>query len=194
MIKRTHIGLLVLGLYLTSPIQARGQVSICNEIQSYHPIDIQSLHLRDSLQEIGIDTIIVYRHWLEKNGYNGYGKVMWFERGQYFQYKIEFENNCCDSETKQVEFSKLTTGTPFKFFYSNQIDTTTTNPTKQGIQMSHDAEHLVEVWHRDQRFCFSISGLLVLFNTDNPRVQFVKLLSDKNDSMVIIKGKRQGIH
>lgn len=188
--KRLNISLWTLVLCLLTAIQTFGQVSICGDRQSSHPVDIRALHLRDSLRQTGIDTIIVYRHWLGTNGFNGYGKVIWLDKGQCFQYKIEFENSGGNYGIKQVNLSKLKSDSLFILFFDNHIDTITTNPTKQSVQMSHDAEHFVEVSYKDKSYCFLISGLLVQFNPDNSRAKFISLLSDENVSSIIIDGIR----
>ena len=188
--RRLYISLWALGLSLLTAIQAFGQVSICGDRQSSHPVDIRALHLRDSLRQTGVDTIIVYRHWLETNGFNGYGKVIWLDKGQCLQYKIEFENSSGNYGIGQVKLSKLKSDSLFTFFFSNHIDTVTNNPTKQEMQMSHDAEHYVEVSYKTKSYCYLISGLLVQFNPDNLRANFANLLSDNKGSAVKVNGVR----
>ncbi len=188
--RRLYISLWTLGLCLLTAIQTFGQVSICGDKQSSHPVDIRALHLRDSLRQAGIDTIIVYRHWLGTNGFNGSGKVIWIYKGRCFQYKIEFENNGSNYGIKQVNLSKLYSDSLINFFFDNHIETVTSNPTKQGIQMSHDEEHFVELSYKNKNYCYLISGLLVLFNSDNLRAKFVSLLSNENDSVIRIDGNR----
>lgn len=157
--RRLYISLWTLGLCLLTAIQTFGQVSICGDRQSSHPVDIKALHLRDSLQLTGIDTIIVYRHWLGTNGFNGYGKVIWVDKGQCFQYKIDFENSGGNYGIKQVNLSKLNSDSLISFFFDNHIDTVTSNPTKQEVKMSHDAQHFVQVNYKNTSYCYLISGL-----------------------------------
>ncbi|MBK6331211.1 MAG: hypothetical protein IPF62_12120 [Bacteroidetes bacterium] len=177
------------GTFLLTAIKTFRQVSICGDRQSSHPVDIKALHLKDSLLLTGIDTIIVYRHWLGTNGFNGYGKVIWLDKGQSFQYKIDFENGSGNYGIKQVNLSKLISDSLISFFFNNHIDTVTSNPKKQEVQMSHDAEHFVQVNFKKKSYCYLISGLLVQFNSDNLRAKFVSLLSDENVSSIIIDGK-----
>jgi hypothetical protein len=179
-----------LTLCIVTTLQSVGQVSICGDRQSSHPLDIKALDLRDSLRLTGIDTIIVYRHWLGTNGFNGYGKVIWLDKGQCFQYKIDFENSGGNYGIKQVNLYKQNSDSLISFFFDNHIDTVTSNPTKGEIQMSHDAEHFVEMNYKNISYCYLIGGLLVQFNSDNLRAKFVRLLSDENASSIIIDGAR----
>jgi hypothetical protein len=188
--RRLYISLWTLGLCLLAAIQTIGQVSICGDRQSSHPVEIRALHLRDSLLQADIDTIIVYRHWLGINGFNGYGKVIWLDKGQCFQHKIEFENSAGNYGIKQVNLSRLKSDSLFTFFFDNHIDTIITNPTEQSIYMSHDAQHFLELSYNAKSYCFLISGLLVQFNPDNLRAKFISLLSDENDSIVELDGER----
>jgi hypothetical protein len=178
-----------IGLYLFTSNLTFGQVVICGDKQSSHPIDIRAFQLRDSILQTGIDTIIVYRQWYSANGYNGYGKIIWLDKGQCFQCKITLENNA-NNEIHQTKISKLISDSLFTFFSSNHIDTITTNPTKQEIKMSHDARHFVQVSYKDKTICYIITGLLVQFNPENPRAKFIRMLSDENVSSVTIDGER----
>ncbi len=114
--RQSYISLWTLVLFLLTAIKTFGQVSICGDRQSSHPVDIKALHLKDSLLLTGIDTIIVYRHWLGTNGFNGYGKVIWLDKGQSFQYKIDFENGSGNYGIKQVNLSKLISDSLISFF------------------------------------------------------------------------------
>lgn len=189
MISRLTTSLWRLGVCLLVTTQTYGQVSICGNSPSSHPVDVKALYLRDSLRLKDIDTIVVYRHWLWKNGFNGYGKVVWVDQGQCFQYKIEFENNAGNYGIKQVIFSKINSDSPIDFFFANNLDTVTSNPTKQLIQASDDSEHFIEVSCKNKVYCYLISGLLVQFNPDHLRAKFVRLLSDKDVSNTIIDEK-----
>ncbi len=186
--RRLYISLWTLGLYLLTAIQTFGQVSICGDKLSSHPVDIKALYLKDSLRLAGIDTIIVYRHWLGTNGFNGYGKVIWIDKGRCFQYKIEFDYIGPNFGIKHLDFSKLYSNSLINFFFDNQIDTVKKNPTKKRIIMSHDAEHFVMVSCKNYNYCYLISGLLVFFNSDNLRAKFVSLLSDENNSDIRTDG------
>jgi hypothetical protein len=183
------ISLCTIGLYLFTSTLTFGQVVICGDKQSSHPIDIRVFQLRDSINQTGIDTIILYRHWYSANGYNGYGKIIWLDKGQCFQYKITLENNA-NNEIHQTKISKLSTDSLFAFVFSNHIDTITTNPTKQDIKISHDARHFVQVSCNDKTYCYIITGLLVQFNPENLRAKFIRMLADENVSSVTIDGER----
>lgn len=187
--KRFNSLLWALILWIGTTHQCIGQVSICDKEQSRHPIDIKVSHVRDSLRMTGIDTIIVYRHWLARNSYNGYGKVIWADKGQCFQYKFEIENGNKNEVIKQSNAFKLSSDTLVSFFFDNHIDSVISNPTKQGASMSHDAEHFVEVSYKNNSYCYLISGLLVLFNPENIRVKFVRMLSDERDYDISIQSE-----
>jgi hypothetical protein len=185
--RRVYISLSTLGFYLFTISPSLGQVSICDNIESFHPVDIRALQLRDSLQKAGVDTIIVYRHWLVTNGFNGYGKVLWLNKGQCYQYKIKLENY----DTQKIYHLEVKSDSLFNYFFDHQIDTITTNPTKQNVKMSHDSQHYVEVSYRNDRRCFLISGLLVQLNQHNLRAKFISLLSDEDVSFIKIDGERR---
>ncbi|HYV90166.1 MAG TPA: hypothetical protein VE978_00190 [Chitinophagales bacterium] len=167
-----------------SVYQSVGQVKICDNEESQHPVDIRALRLRDSLKQKAIDTIIVYRDWLGTNGFNGYGKVIWLNMGQCFQFKIDYERKDGD-KIKSVALSRLKNDSIFQFFFYNHIDTVSMNPTKQAFRMDHDAEHFIEVDYGSKKYCYLISGLIVRFNPDNLRAEFVRLLTDTDFSLSI---------
>lgn len=167
------------------------QIVICGNKQSFHPIDIRAFQLRDSLQHRGIDSIIVYRHWSTTNGYNGYGKIIWIDNGKCFQIKIILKTANELKEILQTKIFKLSSDSVFTFFFYNQIDTITANPTKQDIKMSHDAQHFAQISCGDKSHCFIIPGLLVQFNTDHLRAKYISMLADENVSSVNPYGKKR---
>jgi hypothetical protein len=171
-------------LFITFP--TFGQVNICEDKQSSHPIDIKLIELKDSLEKVGIDTFILYRHWSFTNGYNGYGKLIWADKGRYFQSKFALEN----SKIKQIQDEQPVSDALFRFFIDNQIEQIKTNPTKQDINVSHDAQHLVQVSFKNSSSCYLILGALIISNLDNLRVKFVKLLTDEKVTFFYIDGER----
>lgn len=168
--------------------KASGQVAICEDKKSYHPVDIKAMQIMDSLIQAGIDTVIVYRHWLGTNGFNGYGKVLWLNKGQCFQCKIEFENRT--NKIKKIAYSILQSDSVFRFFFVNHIDTIRNNPVQQDMYISHDAEHYFYISYGPKNYCYLIGGLKVRYNPDNGRSELIYLLADENVSAFSVDGVR----
>lgn len=164
---------------------SNGQVLICKDNLSTYPIDYQLLLIRDSLKEKRIDTIIIYRHWPQSKDLDGYGKVIWKEKGNVYQCKLILENQVF----KSIIFSKLSSDSIFNFFFLHKIDTISKNPTKTIIKVERDALHFVDVTYYGNDYCFVITGFYINQNPENLRSQFIKLLADESVSGVIFEEK-----
>jgi hypothetical protein len=150
---------------------AYGQINICEDKKSNHPMDNELLKLKDNLQVAGVDTIIVYSHWIYTNGFNGYGKIIWRTKGENFLLQLDY-----NKETSKVDVSDsilLMNDSTMNFFFDNQLDTIHNNPEKNDIQMSHDGRHFISIEWGENRYCFTISNLVVQFNPENERVQWI---------------------
>ncbi|MBS1560235.1 MAG: hypothetical protein JSS89_01385 [Bacteroidetes bacterium] len=174
----------VLTLCIAFPVHGVGQVTICGDRQSYHPVDIKALQVRDSLRQAGIDTIVVYRHWIGTNGFNGYGKVIWLENGRCLQYKYELVRKNGTYGDILVTSSIVRSDSLLRFFFEKHVESVSSNPTKQGFVLDHDSEHYVDVWYQGIRYCYIIKGMLVDENPDDLRASFVNMLRDFNVSSI----------
>ena len=120
--------------------------------------------------------MLIYRHWLGTNGFNGYGKVLWVDNRKVKEYRINFINLNKEYGIKSINYSELEVDTIFDFYFQNKVDTVTVNPQKQELSMSHDADHFVWISTKGRTYCYNISGLLVRYNTNHLRSQLVNRL------------------
>ncbi len=171
---------LILGFLILISVQTYGQVNTCGNEQSNHPVDKRIIEIRDSLQKTGIDTILIYSHWLSTGSFNGYGKVIWKNQGICYQLKIPFHNGDGLYGLGQQEFKILVNDSIIDFFFMNRIDTITVIPTYQSINIRHDAIHFVEISYKGQKFCFVMRGLPIEDNPDNTLSKWFFLLADDN--------------
>jgi len=172
--------MLILGFLVLISVQTYGQVNICSNEQSNHPIDKRIIEIRDSLQKIGIDTILIYSHWLYTGSFNGYGKAIWKYQGICYQLKIPFHNGDEFYGLGQQDFRILGNDSIIDFFFMNRIDTITVIPTYQSINIRHDAIHFVEISYKSQEFCFVLRGLPIQDNPNNILSKWFFLLADEN--------------
>ena len=158
------------------------QTKLCEE-ESFHPVDYELVKLRNRLQSKGVDSILIYRHWIHTNGYNGYGKIIWNIGGETFQQKFSCKDKVTSSEVVRLEHDTF-----INFYFQNKVDTISSNPDKPDINISHDASHFISFYHDSKNYCFFISGLEVEFNQTNDRAKWVKMLSD--EAVCIIRNSR----
>lgn len=163
-------------IILDSVTAKHGSIKICGS-EHYHPVDIKAKLIFDSLKAKGIDTLLIYRDWLGTNGYNGYGKVLWLDKGVLKQYRINFINEAPYYGIKSINFSVVKSDSIFTFYFKNNVQSVTTNPTKQDMWMSHDSDHFIYLEANRKVYCFNISGLLVQNNPDNLRSKFIQKLT-----------------
>lgn len=152
-----------------------GQIKLCEEQNSYHPVDYKIFELRDSLLSESVDTIIVYSHWVVTNGFNGYGKVAWKKDGE--TYLVKFDYDKYDKRIKEEQI-KISNDTMFSFFFENKLDSIKTNP-EQELRVSHDGRHFINIYWGGNEHCFTIRNVLVQFNSENKRVQWVNYFKEK---------------
>ena len=153
------------------------KVTLCNS-DHYHPVDIKAKQIVDSLIAKGIDTVLIYRHWLGTNGFNGYGKVLWMDNQKVKEYRINFVNWNKEYGIKSISYSESDVDTVFSFYFRNRVDTVNVNPKKQEMWMSHDADHFVWISEKGRTYCYNISGLLVRYNPIHLRSQLVNKLTN----------------
>jgi len=164
------------------------QTKICGDFESFHPIDKEIFRLRKDLQSTGIDTIIIYSHWIYANGFNGYGKVLWKKNGETFQLRLNYSN-----ETSQITIAdtmQILDDSMVNFFFNYQLDTIKINPEKQDIQMSHDGRHFISISWGENEYCYTISNLLVQLNPDNKRVRWINYFKEEGTDSIHIDGVR----
>jgi hypothetical protein len=176
MIPRFPILLLAFLFYSQFVCAQTEKVSICGE-DHYHPVDIKGKLLGDSLKLTGIDTILIFRDWFGMNGFNGYGKVMWLDKGITKQYLIDFKNHINDYGIKSVNYSELEGDSTFYFYFNNSIDTVLSNPTKQVISSDHDGEYFVMFDVNTKIYCFHIGRTLAANTREHLRSQMVFKIS-----------------
>lgn len=158
-------------------ITAKHQSIIICGGQHHHPVDVQAKLLADSLKATGIDTILIFRHWLGVNGYNGYGKVLWLDKGVLKQYRINFVNHLPEYGIKSIQYSTIGTDSIFSFYFTNNLQSITSNPEMQSeVWMSHDANFFIYLEAKGKINCFDIDGLLVGYNPEHLRSIFVRKL------------------
>ncbi|MGG9961158.1 hypothetical protein [Ferruginibacter sp. SUN106] len=162
-------------IILDSVTAKHGNIKICGT-DHYHPVDIKAKLISDSLKAKGIDTLLIYRDWLGTNGFNGYGKVLWLDKGVLKQYRINFINEAPYYGIKSINFSIIKSDSIFSFYFRNNLQSVSTNPTKQDMWMSHDSDHFIYLEANGKIYCFNISGLLVEYNPENLRSKFVRKL------------------
>jgi hypothetical protein len=153
-----------------------GQVNLCDEENSYHPIDYNIFKLRDSLLSKSVDSIIIYSHWISTGLLNGYGKVIWKKDGETFLIRFNFNREKRTVERQQL--TKLSNDSMFNFFFENELDTIKTNPTNERqdlLKLRHDGRHFISINWLGNEYCFVISSFLVLSNLETKRVQWINL-------------------
>lgn len=165
---------------------SHGQTKICGETESFHPLDREMVKLQKYLQSSGVDTIIIYRHWIYTNGFNGYGKALWKKDGKTFQLILNY-----NKETLQITRSDtlhVSKAAGLSFFFNQQIDTINSNPVKQDYRMSHDGRHYISIRWGDNSYCYTISNLLVQFNPNSKRVQWINFFKEDETDQIRIDG------
>lgn len=175
---------LIFGFLVLNSVHSHGQVNTCGKEQSNHPIDKRIIEIRDSLQNTGIDTILIYSHWFYTGSFNGYGKAIWKHHGIGYQLKIPFHNGDGLYGLGQQEVKILGNDSIFDFFFMNGIDTITEMPTYQSINIKHDAIHFVEISYERLKFCFVLRGLIIQDNPNNRISKWFFLLADENVSPI----------
>lgn len=136
-------------------LSAYSQVKICGNEQSSHPIDYSLQILSDSLINSGIDSIIIYRHWINANGYNGYEKIMWKTNTSF--YYIELDSNKSTQKITISESLKMEVDSVMNFFFQNRLYTISENPKNQFFTISHDGRHFIKIIWPGNEYCFTIS-------------------------------------
>ncbi|RZK01727.1 MAG: hypothetical protein EOO46_19445 [Flavobacterium sp.] len=135
--------------------------------------------IADSLISKGVDTILTFK-LVPGNGYGGYGKVLWKEKGITKQCYVETDQERI--RFRFVRYSRLLRDSTFLFYVRHRVDTITTNPTDEELESISDVSNYV-VWVKLNGVTsdFVLSGPLVYFFPSHVRTQFVSLLmSDKN--------------
>ena len=144
----------------------------------FHPIDIKAEQISDSLKNKGVDTILIYRHWLGMNGFNGYGKVLWVKNGLIHQYFIDFKNHIDDYRIKSINYSEVWNPI-FSFFFQNKIDTIKTSPKSKTQGPDHDSNHFIQIIIGVFQFCFDVDGQALKDDPSHPYSQMIALVFGK---------------
>ncbi|MBO6515011.1 MAG: hypothetical protein JJ975_00490 [Bacteroidia bacterium] len=145
----------------TKKLMSMPAAMFCDQ-PSKHPVDIIARKDIDSLKREGVDTILLYRHWLFTNGYNGYGKLIWKERGETRQYQYNFESQWNTYGISSVVYRVSQENSGLRYFLENRLDTITSYPVYPiyFACYSHMPHHFV-YFHIDQRQdCFNYTGPL----------------------------------
>ena len=170
-------------------LQLNGQIKICGDSESYHPIDKHMFILKDSLQKEGVDTILLYRHWESVGSFNGYGKVIWSENGNHFQYNISIQKDVEKNDFTSDRIYDLENDSLISFYFKNNISLITEHPKQTMIGLYQDASHFIKLIYSDKEYCFTIDGLDVRFGEKNLRAEWVKLLAIEEVCGVRIDGE-----
>jgi hypothetical protein len=192
--------LLTILLMMCAGHTSYGQIKICEEKTSHHPIDYRLISFRDSLLRFKSyrDTAIIYSHWIYTNGWNGYGKVVWKKNGETFLVKFDY-----DKELRQVvrrELIKLPNDSIVNFFFENRLDTIIANPDKLTVfttpdnrtfvTNSHDGSHFISIRWADNEHCFIINDFNVQHSIAHKRVQWINYFKEEGTSIIIEDGVR----
>lgn len=123
------------------------------------------------------DTVILYRHWIYSNGENGYGKAILKKNGNYSIRKFELDSN------RNLNTSKWKVKEELKEIFqllNDCIVKSDTNLITPSTRVSHDGEHIVEVYvGKRLLYNFCINDLWLYPNRFNNNVKLVSLLRDK---------------
>jgi hypothetical protein len=169
---------------LDSVSAKHGKISICGQ-DHYHPVDIKAKLIFDSLRTTGIDTLIIFRHWFGMNGFNGYGKVIWLDKGVLKQYRINFINRAPEYGIKSIDLTTIKSDSVFSFYFGNNLSSLKSNPPrKTNFWMSHDSNYFVYLEANNEVYCFDIDGLFVQDNPDNLRIMFLKKLQIESSKYI----------
>lgn len=188
--RKTRILLLITGILGLTLSRAFGQIILCDSFQSHHPIDIRLLQTKDSLIRSGIDTIILYRHSLHTNGFNGYGKAIWINGGQTNQLRWNINHSSNKLSLSEASFPKSNQDSLFNFFILNKIDTLLSPLTKPTIYISHDGSHFVDVYINQRKYCNLIADLIVQTNEGNALADFIDMLKEDKSYKITIEAIR----
>lgn len=167
---RLLIHLLFSGLIFITGNSASSQ-TICDSDNPNHPVDKLLLILNDSLTSAGTDSIIMYRHWINSNGFNGYGKIIWKKAGKLYGMELDYHKSNPPIITRK--HLKIETDSLMNFFFDKKLDLDTENPTNRNIRMSHDGIHVIKIKWNDKASCFMIYDTMVVANPDHPLVQWI---------------------
>lgn len=152
------------------------KISICGQ-DHYHPVDIKAKLIFDSLKVKGIDTLLIFRHWLGMNGFNGYGKVLWLDKGILKQFSINFINRAPYYGIKSIDFTTIIPDSVLSFYFQNNLSAVKSNPIRKSeFLKSHDSNYFVYLEAGNEVYCFDIDGLIFQDNPDNLRIKFLKKL------------------
>ncbi len=165
-----------------------GQGNACEITNPSYPINKELFRLREKLQSEGIDTIVIYSHWIYTNGYNGYGKVLWKKDGVVYQLRLSHNHGA--SNFPKDDTIQLKNDSIVGFFFDNQLDSIKENPVKQEIRMSHDGIHFISINWGENQYCFTISNLLVQFNPENKRVEWISHFKEDGTDFIHFDGIR----
>ena len=165
--------------FITSGWLAQSRIELDASKRYSYDLRFRIQSTTDSLISKGTDTILTFM-LLPGNGYGGYGKVLWKEKGRTKQfyintdpYKVRF---------RFVRHSSISKDSTFLFYVRHRIDTTTTNPTDEELEsISHAGRYIVWVKLKDITSDFSISSPLVYYFPSHLRTQFVSLLMSSED-------------
>jgi hypothetical protein len=143
---------------------------------------MKAKEIADSLQKIGIDTLLIYRNWYGMNGFNGNGKVLWEQHGTLHQYYISFKNDINDYGIKSIVHSTMPDKV-FIYYFDHKIDTVQSNPTAKREGPDHDSNYYVYVRITKAIYCFNVNGQAVKDDSLHPRSQLIfrLLVNTKNN-------------
>jgi len=168
-LKNIFLTLFAASLFYT----AQGQINLCGDSISDFPIDKKLFHIRESLRKSGIDTIVIYSHWIYTKDLIGYGKVCWKKKGQSYLIflSIKSENPTPIEPSVAIAKEYKTTDSLINFFFENNLDTIETNQDKW---TEYDGRHFISISWSENEYCFVIPDSIVQSNPENKRVQWIK--------------------
>ncbi|MCI4670386.1 MAG: hypothetical protein MRZ79_19770 [Bacteroidia bacterium] len=176
-------------LFISTSHAQHAEINICDEENSYHPIDEQLFARKDSLKNLGIDSILIYRHWRYRNGFNGYGKLIWVKNRKILVQKVLFHNGSDKYGFEALEVRELHSDSAMNFYFEKRVDTLTDKNPKPFIQMTHDASHFLEFSYQDITYCFALDGAIRAEHPNYFKSQWINLLADEKD-VIRVLGRR----
>jgi len=148
-----------------------------------HPIDVYQRGVVDSLRARGVDTIIVFRCWEGMNGINGYGRIVWKERGETWTGIVDIAGpgspryRAVDSSSWRVSRTDDSV-----IHVALSIPETRFRDTLAWGQwhVDHDSHMRVEIICNDHRSIYMMRGMKFGPNRTHPKCRLIAMLGVGN--------------
>lgn len=148
-----------------------------------HPVDVYQRGVVDSLQKLGVDTIVVFRCWEGMNGINGYGRIVWKERGETSAGIVDIAGpgspryRAVDSSSWRVS---ETDESVIRFALSIPGDRFRDTLAWGQWHVDHDSHMRVEIICNDHRSIYTMRGQKFGPNRSHPKCRLITMLGVDN--------------